>query len=354
MILTAAELNTSLNGRLEGNAEVEVTGPAPIESATKEEVTFLANPQYAKYAAETSASVIIVSKDFQRPSGFEPTIIRVSNPYQSFTRVMELFQQEDTGLTGIHEQAFVAESATIANHVSVGANTYIGENVEVGENVSVFGNVYIGNRVVIDKDTMIYPGTVIYRNCRIGKNCIVHGGTVIGSDGFGFTPQDDGHYRKIPQMGNVIIEDHVEIGANCSIDRATLGSTVIRHGVKLDNLIQVAHNVEIGEHTVVAAQAGISGSTQLGNHCVVGGQVGFVGHIKVAEGNQFQAQSGVPRTIDDKGKAWAGSPAFDYRQALKSQVVYQRLPEVEKRIQSLEQEIQRLQQQENKDANHDE
>lgn len=354
MILTAAELNKRLNGQLEGDAEVEVKGPAPVESASKGEVTFLANLQYAKYAETTAASVIIVDQDFQPPADFQPTLIRVSTPYETFTKVMELFNQPETVAKGVHEKASVAESATVANDVSIGANVSIGKNVELAENVSVFPNVYIGDDVTIGMNSIIYPGTVIYRNCRIGKNCIVQGGTVIGSDGFGFASQEDGHHRKIPQMGNVVIEDDVEIGANCSIDRATLGSTKIRKGAKLDNLIQVAHNVEVGEHTVVAAQAGISGSAQLGNHCMVGGQVGFVGHIKVADGNQFQAQSGVPRSINDKGKAWAGSPAFEYRQALKSQVVYQRLPEVEKRLQSLEQQLQELQQNTNKDASYDE
>ncbi|MGB3075399.1 MAG: UDP-3-O-(3-hydroxymyristoyl)glucosamine N-acyltransferase, partial [Chitinophagales bacterium] len=269
----------------------------------------------------------------------DPVVIRVAHPYIAFTSVLQKFNKPHDKLIGTEEPSFIHESASIGSDAYIGAFSYIGKNVQLGDNVKIFPNVYLGEGVTVGNDTVLYPGTKIYRNCKIGKSCIVHSGAVIGADGFGFAPQPDGSYMKVPQLGNVVVEDDVEIGSNTSIDRATLGSTIIRRGAKLDNLVQIAHNVEIGEHTVIAAQTGISGSTKIGKHCMIGGQVGFVGHIEIADGSRINAQSGISKSIKEKNKAWNGAPAFEYTASLRSQSIFRNLPELEKRVLELERKV---------------
>ncbi|MEO6166898.1 MAG: UDP-3-O-(3-hydroxymyristoyl)glucosamine N-acyltransferase, partial [Chitinophagales bacterium] len=253
--------------------------------------------------------------------------------------VLEKFNSLHHDLIGTEEPSFIHESASIGSDVYLGAFSYIGKNVKLGDKVKIFPHVYLGEGVTVDDHSVLYSGARVYRNCTIGKSCIIHAGVVIGADGFGFVPQPDGSFLKVPQLGNVVIEDDVEIGSNSSIDRATIGSTIIRRGVKVDNLVQVAHNVEIGEHTVVAAQTGISGSTKIGKHCMIGGQVGFVGHIEIADGSRINAQSGVSKSIKEKNKAWNGAPAFEYTSSLRSQSIFRNLPELEKRVGELERKM---------------
>lgn len=335
MQLTARELCDLLQGQLQGNPETIITHPAKIEEAGEGAVSFIANPKYIEYASSTKASVLIVNTDAEINNN-SLTLIRVQEAYSAFTQVLKRFSSEDFNKTGIDKQCYISSSAKIGKNVYVGALAYIGDNVTVKDNAKIFPQTYIGDESAIGEGTVLYAGVRLYRKTVIGKNCIIHSGVVIGSDGFGFAPLPDGSYMKVPQLGNVIIEDNVEIGSNTTIDRATMGSTIIRKGVKLDNQIQVAHNVEIGENTVIAAQTGVSGSTRLGKNCVIGGQVGFVGHIVIADGTKVNAQSGVSKSINEKGKAWNGAPAFEYRDSLKSQVVFRNLPELEKRVEALE------------------
>lgn len=290
----------------------------------------------------TNASLLIVNDDISFDKPVKAALLRVKDAYSAFTMVLEKFSNSVLEKKGIEEPSFVSKSATLGKDVYVGAMSYIGDNVKLGNNVKIFPGVFIGEQSLIGDGTVIFPDTTVYHHSQIGKNCIMHSGTVIGSDGFGFAPLADGSYKKIPQLGNVLIEDNVEIGANTVIDRATMGSTIIRKGVKLDNLIQVAHNVEIGENTVVAAQTGISGSTRIGKNCVVGGQVGFVGHLDIADGTKVNAQSGVSKSVKEKGKKLTGSPAYDYTASLRSQAIFRSLPQLEKRIAELEKELKKL------------
>jgi UDP-3-O-[3-hydroxymyristoyl] glucosamine N-acyltransferase len=267
----------------------------------------------------------------------------VPDAYSAFASILATYEQMVTAqMTGIQEPAYINATAKLGEHVFVGAFTYIGENVIVKNNVKLFPQVFLGDNVIIDEDTILYPGVKIYHDCVVGKNVTIHAGSVIGSDGFGFAPQADGTFKKVPQIGNVVIEDNVEIGANATIDRATIGSTLIMEGAKLDNLIQIAHNVEVGHHTVVAAQSGVSGSTKIGNNVMIGGQAGIVGHLVIADGTKINAQSGVSKSIKIPNTAVTGSPAYDYTSALRSQALSRNLPELEKRIKDLEQAIQQL------------
>jgi UDP-3-O-[3-hydroxymyristoyl] glucosamine N-acyltransferase len=338
MRLTVLELSKILQGELVRDGETLITHPAKIEEADEGAVTFVANPKYLPFAYSTGASAIIVNRDIQFNEPVNAVLIRVEDAYSAFTQVLEIFSKNPVE-EGKSQFAYVASSAKFDKKVFVGPLAYIGENVEIGEGAQVFPQVYIGNDVAIGANTILYPGVKIYHDCRIGNNCIIHGGTVIGSDGFGFAPQPNGEYKKVPQTGNVVIEDNVEIGSNCSIDRATVGSTMIRSGAKIDNLVQLAHNVVIGSHTVVAAQAGISGSTQLGAYCMVGGQAGFVGHLRIADQVKVNAQSGVTKSIAQKGAKLTGSPADEYTKTLRAQAVMKRLPELEKRIEELEKNL---------------
>lgn len=337
MQFSAHQIATLVNGSLEGNPDVMVEQLAKIEEASTGSLSFLSNPKYEQYLYTTKASVVIVNDDLKLDRPISATIVRVKNAYLAFSTLLELYNKMRLDKTGVEERAFIDTSAKIGKDAYVGAFAYIDRGAVIGERCKIYPHVYVGDNVKIGDDTTLFPGVSVYFDCIIGERVIIHSGTVVGSDGFGFAPQEDGSYNKISQIGNVIIEDDVEIGANSVIDRATMGSTIIRKGVKLDNLIQIAHNVEVGKHTVIAAQSGISGSTKIGEHAVIGGQVGVVGHINIANGSQIQAQSGVNRTIAEEGKKWSGTPAAPYNAQMRSQVVYSRLPELERRLEELEQ-----------------
>ncbi|TYR34429.1 UDP-3-O-(3-hydroxymyristoyl)glucosamine N-acyltransferase [Sphingobacterium phlebotomi] len=342
MQFTANQIATLLNGYVEGNPDVLVNQLAKIEEGEEGALAFLSNPKYEHFLYETKASVVIVNQDLQLIKPVEVSLIRVKDAYSAFSELLRIYDQLRNERSGIEEPSFIHESARIGQELYLGAFSYIGRDVVIGNKVKIYPQVYIGDGVAIGDNTVIYPGVRIYHDSKIGDSVVLHSGVIVGSDGFGFAPQKDGTYRKVPQIGNVVIEDQVEIGANTVIDRATLGSTTIRTGVKLDNLIQIAHNVEIGANTVAAAQTGISGSTKIGENVVLGGQVGVVGHIQVATGSQIQAQSGVNRSIDQENKKWGGSPAMPYSRNLRSQVIYSKLPALEQRIAELEARLKEL------------
>ncbi len=342
MQFTANQIATLLNGYVEGNPDVLVNQLAKIEEGEEGALAFLSNPKYEHFLYETKASVVIVNQDLQLIKPVEVSLIRVKDAYSAFSELLRIYDQLRNERSGIEEPSFIHESARIGQELYLGAFSYIGRDVVIGNKVKIYPQVYIGDGVAIGDNTVIYPGVRIYHDSKIGDSVVLHSGVIVGSDGFGFAPQKDGTYRKVPQIGNVVIEDQVEIGANTVIDRATLGSTTIRTGVKLDNLIQIAHNVEIGANTVAAAQTGISGSTKIGENVVLGGQVGVVGHIQVATGSQIQAQSGVNRSIDQENKKWGGSPAMPYSRNLRSQVIYSKLPALEQRVAELEARLKEL------------
>lgn len=337
MQFSAQQLSQLLDGQIEGNPDVLVHGFAKIEEGQEGMLSFIANPKYIPFAYTTKASILIVNKNLKLHQAIQPTLIRVADAYSSFARLLEWYQQLAQQATGIEQPSFIHTTAQLNASIYIGAFAYVGENVRLAQGVQIHPQAYIGKNVQIGEQTIIHAGVKIYADCQIGSHCIIHAGSVIGSDGFGFAPQADGSFRKIPQIGNVCIGDRVEIGANTTIDRATIGSTRIEKGAKLDNLVQIAHNVIIGENTVIAAQTGISGSTKLGKNCMIGGQVGFIGHIKVAEGSKINAQSGIAANITQANKAWMGSPATEYRQHLRTQVVLKKLPDLAKRVRKLEQ-----------------
>lgn len=339
MQFTANQIADMVGGSVEGEGEVQVSSLSKIEEGGQGDLSFLANPKYLPHIYTTRSSIVIVNNDLKLDKPVSCTLIRVEDAYSSFSKLLELYNGMRLAKSGIEPQSFIHESAQVGEDVYIGAFAYIGEQAEIGAECKIYPHVYIGDRVKIGKGTTLFPGAVVYYDCVIGEQVIIHAGAVIGSDGFGFAPQSDGSYVKVSQIGNVIIEDQVEVGANTVIDRATMGSTVIKKGVKLDNLIQIAHNVEIGQNTVMAAQSGVSGSTKVGKNVVVGGQAGLVGHITVADGSQIQAQSGINRSILEEGKKWGGTPASIYNSHLRSQVVYLRLPELEKRIEELEKQL---------------
>lgn len=342
MTFPAAQIALLINGKTEGDPNVSVASFGKIEEAKEGELSFLANPKYEEFIYSTKASVIIINEDFVLKQPVNATLIRVKDAYSAFatllTKYQEIAQQQ---LTGIQEPSYISKTATYGQNVFIGAFAYLGEKVKVGNNTKIFPNAYLGNNVSVGDNCVIHPGVKIYHDCKIGNNVIIHGGTIIGSDGFGFAPQADGSFIKVPQIGNVVIEDNVEIGSNTTIDRATIGSTLIKAGAKLDNLIQIAHNVEIGNSTVIAAQTGISGSTKIGNRVMIGGQAGVVGHIQIGDGAKVNAQSGVSKSIEP-GKAVTGSPAYDYTSALRSQAAARKLPELEKRVKELEALVKQL------------
>ena len=343
MQFSAAQIAMMIGAETEGDASVAVSSFGKIEEAQEGQLTFLANPKYEEYLYTTRASLIIVNNNQELKEPVAATLLRVPDAYSAFAALLRKYQEIMTQqLTGRQEPSYVAASAKIGEGVFIGAFAYVGENVRIGNNVKLFPGVYIGNNVSISDNTILYPAVKIYNDCIIGKNVTIHAGAVIGGDGFGFAPQPDGTYKKIPQIGNVVIEDYVEIGANAAIDRATIGSTIIHKGAKLDNLIQIAHNVEIGSNTVIAAQAGVSGSTKIGSNVMVGGQAGIVGHLHIADGAKINAQSGVSKSIKIPNVAVTGSPAYDYTSALRSQAVTRNLPDMEKRIAELEKLVQQL------------
>jgi UDP-3-O-[3-hydroxymyristoyl] glucosamine N-acyltransferase len=337
MQFTAAQIAGMLSGKVEGDENVWVNNLSKIEEGKPNTLTFLANPKYVDYIYTTAASVAIVGNDFIAEKQLPPTLtlIRVADAYGSFAKLLEAYNQFRQPKPQIDAQSKIAETAKVGANVYVGAFAYIGENAAIEEGVKIYPGCYIGDNVRIGKNTTIYPGVRIYADCVIGAECTMHSGVIIGADGFGFAPNSENNYSKVPQIGNVIIEDHVEVGSNTSIDRATLGSTIIRKGVKLDNLIQIAHNVEIGENTVIAAQTGIAGSTHIGKNCMIGGQVGIVGHLKIADGTKIAAQSGVGKDITEPNTIVQGSPAFAIMDYKKSYVGFMKLPELMGQIKDL-------------------
>lgn len=343
MQFTAAQIAMIINGKIEGNPDVLVQSFGKIEEAQSGQLSFLANPKYEEYLYRTKASLVIINDSQELKEPVSATLIRVADAYSAFAALLTKYQEMATQkLAGIQEPSYISKSAKYGQQVYIGAFSYLGENVELGNNVKIFPNVFLGDNVKINDNTIVHPGVKIYHGCVIGKNVTIHAGTVVGSDGFGFAPQADGSFKKVPQIGNVVVEDFVEIGANATIDRATIGSTLIKSGAKLDNLIQVAHNVEVGNNTVIAAQAGVSGSTKIGNNVMIGGQAGIVGHIQIADGSKINAQSGVSKSIKTPNAAVTGSPAFEYTSALRSQAVSRKLPELEKRIKELESLVKQL------------
>ena len=339
MQFTAHELSLLLNGKVEGDPLVSVSKLAKIEEAGSGSLSFLANPKYEHFLYTTNASVVIVNADLVLTAPTKAVLIRVENAYSSFTLLLERYNTLKLHKTGIEQPSFIHPTAQIGENVYIGAFAYIGPNVKVGDNCKIYPHTYLADDVELGNNVTLFPGVIVYFDCKIGNNVIIHSGTIIGSDGFGFAPQIDGTYKKISQIGNVIIEDEVEIGSNTTVDRATMGSTIIRKGVKLDNLIQIAHNVEIGSNTVIAAQTGVSGSSKIGENCIIGGQAGVVGHISIAKGSQIQAKSGISRTIKEENKKWAGAPAVPYNDNMRSNVVINRLPDLEKRVNELEKQL---------------
>lgn len=335
MEFTALQISDLLQGKVEGDGTVKVNRLAKIEEGAPGALSFLANPKYTPFIYTTNSSVVIVANDFVAEEPVKSTLIRVADPYAGFAKLLEVYNQIVRDKKGIEQPSYIAASAKTGVDCYVGAFAYLGNNVKLGDRVKVYPNAYVGDNVVIGNDTTIFAGVKIYSDCIIGNNCTLHSGVIIGADGFGFAPAS-GSYNKVAQIGNVVIEDNVEIGAGTTIDRATLGSTYIRKGVKLDNLIQVAHNVEIGENTVIAAQTGIAGSTKIGKDCLIGGQVGIVGHLTIADNTRIAAQSGVGTSITQPGQIIQGSPAFPISDYRRTYVVFKKLPDLDKKIQELE------------------
>jgi len=343
MQFTAHEISLLLNGTVEGDPQVTVNRLAKIEEASTGSISFLANPKYEQYLYTTSASVVLVNNDFTATEPVKSTLIRVENAYSAITVLLERYNTIKLNKSGIEQPSFIHPTAKVADDCYIGAFAYIGQGVKMGKKCKIYPHVYLADNVVLGDNVTLFPGVVVYFDCIIGNNVIVHSGAIIGSDGFGFAPNPDGTYSKIAQIGNVVLEDDVEVGSNTTIDRATMGSTIIHKGAKLDNLLQIAHNVEIGSNTVIAAQTGISGSTKVGDNCVIGGQVGMVGHISVAKGSQIMAKSGINRNIVEENKKWGGIPFFSsYMENMRIESAVTRLPVLEKKILELEKLIAEL------------
>ena len=338
MKFTAAQIAGILEGEVVGNPDAEVFKLSKIEEGTEGSLTFLANPKYINYIYSTQATVTIVNNTFEPEQEITTTLIKVDDAYKSFSKLLEYYNQVKLMKSGIEQPSVISEGVTYGTDLYLGSFCYVGKNVTIGNNVKIYPNSFIGDNVTIGDDCVFFAGVRIYSETVIGNRCTIHSGTIIGSDGFGFAPQEDGTYVKVPQIGNVIIEDDVEIGACTTVDRATLGSTIIRKGVKLDNHIQVAHNVEIGENTVIAAQTGIAGTTKIGKNCLIGGQVGFAGHLVIGDGVKIQAQSGIGKNLE-AGEVVQGSPAFNYGDFAKSFVHFRNLPKIVTDIEELKNKI---------------
>jgi UDP-3-O-[3-hydroxymyristoyl] glucosamine N-acyltransferase len=337
MEFTVGQIAEVLRGEVEGDATQRVDRLAKIEEAQAGSLTFLANLKYEPYLYTTGASVVIVSRGLVLRQPVQASLIRVDDPYSSFTTLLEFYQQSTrTGKRGVEEPAYLGSGSVIGENHYRGAFSYIGQNCRIGQNVLIFPHAYIGDRCTIGDGTIIYAGAKLYADTVVGAHCTIHAGAVLGSEGFGFAPQPDGSYRAIPQTGNVVLEDNVRVGANTTIDCATMGSTLIREGAKIDNLVQIAHNVEIGRHTVVAAQTGISGSTKIGDFCVLAGQAGLAGHLTLANRTTVTAQSGVGKSIKVEGEFLQGSPAFNLRDSLRANAIFRHLPDLERRLTQLE------------------
>lgn len=338
---TAKQIATVLNGTIEGDSSVVINNFSKIEEGKPGTLTFLANPKYTHYIYTTQASVVLVNNDFVADQPVKATLIRCANAYAALAILLNMVEGMKPKKVGVEEMSFIAESATIGADVYVGSFAYISEKAKIGNNVKIYPQSYIGDNVTIGDNTIIYSGVKIYSDCKVGNNCILHAGAVIGSDGFGFAPDANGVYNKIPQMGIVILEDDVEVGANTTIDRAVMDATIIRKGVKLDNLIQIAHNVEVGENTVMAAQVGVSGSTKIGKQCMFGGQVGLGGHITIGDGANIGAQSGIISNMKP-GVQVLGSPAIPVKDFFRSSVVFPKLPDMYRQLAQLQREVDAL------------
>lgn len=339
MKFTVKQIADIINGSFEGDGSAAVSSLSKIEEGGENTLTFLSNPKYTHYIYETTATACIVSADFVPEKPVKTTLIRVANAYMAFAQLLEAYNSMKPVKSGISKLAYISESAHLGENCYVAEFVSIGENVEIGNRVKLYPHLVIGDNVSIGNDTTLFAGVKIYSDCKVGEKCTIHAGTVIGSDGFGFAPQVDEEFVKVAQIGNVIVEDRVEIGANCCIDRATIGSTIIRKGVKLDNLIQIAHNVEIGNNTVIAAQSGVAGSAKVGKNTMIGGQVGVSGHITLADDMKIAAQSGISNNIEEKGATLMGSPAFDASNYKRVFIIFRKLPEIYQRLAALERKI---------------
>jgi UDP-3-O-[3-hydroxymyristoyl] glucosamine N-acyltransferase len=338
MKFTAAQIAGILNGTVDGDEGAEVSQLAKIEEGSKGSLTFLANLKYTHYIYSTQASITIVNNDFVATDKLTTTLIRVENAYQAFSQLLEYYNQVKMNKIGIENPVFISGSAKYGENLYLGAFSYLGENVKIGDNVKIYPNVYLGDNVTVGDNTVFFTGAKIYSETIIGKSCVINSGVVIGADGFGFKPNEQGEYYKMPQTGNVILEDNVDVGAGTTIDRATLGSTIIKNGVKLDNQIQIAHNVIIGENTVIAAQTGVAGSTKIGKNCIIGGQVGIAGHIVIGDNVKIQAQSGIGKSIRDN-ETLQGTPALNYSDFNKSYVHFKNLPKIMDRLNTVEKKL---------------
>ena len=338
MKFTATQIAGILEGEVDGNPEIAVHKLSKIEEGEQGSLTFLANPKYTSFIYSTKASITIVNKDFVPEQQLSTTLIKVEDAYKSFSKLLEYYNQVKSNKVGVEQPSFVSETASYGEGFYLGAFSYLSDNVKIGNNEKIYPNVYIGENVTIADNVVVFAGAKIYSDSIIGKECVIHSGVIIGADGFGFTPNEKGEYSKVPQTGNVILEDHVDVGAGTTIDRATLGSTILRKGVKLDNQIQIAHNVEIGEHTAIAAQTGIAGSTKIGKHCLIGGQVGIVGHITIGDRVRIQAQSGIGRNVKSD-EVLQGSPALNYGDYNKSYVHFKNLPKLASTINNIEKKL---------------
>lgn len=345
MEFSANDIAALLNGEVEGNGNITVSNISKIDNSVPGTLTFLSNPTYTKYIYSTTAAIVIVNKDFKAESPLSCTLIRVEDAYVALAKLLDLYTRMKPVKTGIEQPSFIDESATVGDQVYVGAFAYIGQKAVIGKNVKIYPQVYIGEGVKIGDDTILFPGVKIYNDCSVGASCIIHAGTVIGADGFGFAPNPDGTYTKIAQVGNVIIEDNVELGANVTIDRSTLGSTIIRKGVKLDNLVHIAHNVELGENTVMAAQVGVAGSTIIGQNCVFGGQAGVSGHTTIGEGSKIGPQSGVISSVKPKS-VLLGTPALDFKSTMRIYAITRNLPQLRNDVIDLQKRIQTIEKKE--------
>ena len=340
MELTTQAIANLVGGKVEGNKDAKISTVAKIQEGTEGAIAFLANPKYENFIYQTQATAVLVSESFEAKEPVLTTLIRVPDAYTAFGKLLTAYQQmTQMKKVGIEKPSFQSSTSDLGKDVYLGAFSYVGENTKIGNNVKIYPNSYIGDNCNIEDDTIIYAGVKIYSNTKIGKNCVIHSGAVLGSDGFGFAPQKDGSYQPIPQIGNVVLEDNVSIGANATIDCATLGSTLIKKGVKIDNLVQIAHNVQIGQNTVIAAQSGVSGSSELGENCILAGQVGVVGHIKIADRVTIAAQSGVSKSYHKKGGNLLGSPANEHAQQLKNYAVIRNLAGLKKKVDELEGKI---------------
>jgi UDP-3-O-[3-hydroxymyristoyl] glucosamine N-acyltransferase len=335
MEFTVAMIAQLLKGTVEGNPETKLHTFAKIEEGHEGALSFLSNPKYETYIYTTGSSAVLVRNDFRPVKEVKTTLIRVEDPYQALAQLLAMYEQAKPVKKGIHPAAIIEDGARVGNDVYIGAYAVVSENAVIGDGCIIYPHVFIGESVKIGKNCKLYPGVKIYKECIIGNDCVLHAGVVIGADGFGFAPAADNNYMKIPQIGNVILEDNVEIGANACIDRATMGSTVVKRGVKLDNLVQIGHNVVIGDNTVIAAQSGIAGSTKVGKNCMMGGQVGIVGHATIADGCKIGAQSGIGGSIKEENSSVFGSPAIEAREFIRSFKYFIKLPELNKKLDEL-------------------